>query len=117
MRRAPGSSLRASLRMFPEPALVPARAVVPAGAQLLLGGALEQPAEAEDLRLDLHVGHAPAARVAERLDAHRALLAQLVGERGRLELPAPHLRRLVEGALLDVAEARPEQLRHRPRHV
>src|ERR1700730_17354727 len=62
------------------------RARVPPLAELLLGRALDEAAEPEDLALDDQVGHAADLVVTDGLDADRALLAHLVGERARREL-------------------------------
>src|SRR5262245_7833899 len=63
-------------------------APLPAVAEALLGRVLEQPTHAEDLRLDGDVHDAAAAIVAQRLGPHHTLVADLVGERARRQLPA-----------------------------
>src|SRR5690606_27658185 len=89
----------------------------PALARALLGHLLDHAADAEDLRLADDVDDARALVRAAGLAADGALVPELVGARRRLHDEAIDLRRLVEAALLRVAEARAEHLRHRRRRV
>src|SRR5256885_1705278 len=66
-------------------------ALVVGGADVLLGGALEEAADGEDLGLHGHLDGAAAAVAAEVLHRDRALGEELVGHRARDALEFAHL--------------------------
>src|SRR5512139_2544338 len=81
----------------------------PGRSELLFGGGFDQPAHAEELRLDDDI--VTPALLASRgaLDRDRALGTELVAQRVRRHRPAPFTTRAIDRAAFFVAETIAEQ--------